>query len=356
MKKEQILEKGIVKEMKKGADDFKIEVPISDDIDIAELTEGDKDPLFVTVEALNPQVSKNHRVWTEEMMLNVADQIIAKKPDAYQGHLKDEDRATSTPTAKTIWLGAVVKHIAGKPRLFIKGYVMPYAKELKQYLKAAKASGKRVAVSVYGQAEQIWDNVKKTYDIQKFDLESIDWARPGSEGVVGSGYLSVASEMKGEVMDREEVIKSVTLSEMESLNPSVLESVRKQEAEKLATTIKEMEDKVAKVEETIKLYGEIKPDVVAEMSKSYDGLMDKYISDKVSEKIKSKSVQSIAIRQIVSEMKDTFKSKELVDQTIEKIVGSDEITSIIREMEATKQVINPGKDNRVESGRKYTKI
>jgi hypothetical protein len=67
---------------------------------------------------------------------------------------------------------------------------------LKQYLKAAKASGKRVAVSVYGQAEQIWDNVKKTYDIQKFDLESIDWARPGSEGVVGSGYLSVASEMK----------------------------------------------------------------------------------------------------------------------------------------------------------------
>jgi hypothetical protein len=78
-----------------------------------------------------------------------------------------------------------------------------------------------------------------------------------------------------------------------------LESVQKQEAEKLATTIKELEDKVAKLEETIKSYGGIKPDVVAEMSKSYDGLMDKYISDKVSEKIKSKSVQSIAIRQIV---------------------------------------------------------
>jgi uncharacterized protein YwgA len=52
MKKEQILEKGIVKEMKKGADDFKIEVPISDDIDIAELTEGDKDPLLLQLKLL----------------------------------------------------------------------------------------------------------------------------------------------------------------------------------------------------------------------------------------------------------------------------------------------------------------
>ena len=357
MKKEQIFEKGIIKEMNGDIESAKILVPMSDGVDISELVKGDKDPLFVTVEALNPQTSNNGRIWTEDMMHNVAEQIMSKKPDAYQGHLKEADRATSAPTAKTIWLGATVRQVSGKPRLFIKGYVLPYAQELKQYLKAAKASGKKVAVSVYGQAEQLWNKVKKAYDISKFDLESIDWARPGSEGVSGSGYLSIASEMKGELMERKEIIQSVTLSEMTELNKGVVKEITDEVEEKSKKTVSEMSDKLEKANDKIKAYGKITPEVVSEMSGSYDKLMSKYVEDSVASKVDSKSVQSVAVRQVIAEMEDNFRSKKLVDETIDKVVGSKEIKSIISEMAKNQTVINPGNDNRKqENERKYTKV
>lgn len=353
---EILKEKGIVQEMAGSESSLKIEVPLAKDVNVEELIKGDKDPLFVTVEAMNPQVSKNRRIWNESIINNVAEQILAKRPDAYQGHLKESDRASVTPTAMTIWLGATVKKVSGKSRLFIKGYVLPYAKELRQYLKAAKATGKKVAVSVYGQAEQKWNDVKKAYDVLKFDLESIDWARPGSEGVLGTGYLGLASEMKGEdIMDREEVLKSVTVSEMEENNPKLVKSIKDSAVkETKESVVSEMEGKINTIQEMVNAYEEAlpegvekKPEVVKEMVESHSSLVESYLDSVLEKKVTSSPVRSIVKKQIVSEMAGQFMTKELVDSTVDKTMQSEEVKGIIQEMKAN-VVINPAQDNRNE--------
>lgn len=352
--KNLVTEQGIVKEMTGDVKSLGIEVPFAEGVNIDELTKGDNDPLFVTVEALNPQISKNRRIWSESMIKDVANQIMSKRPDAYQGHIDEKDRQNVTPTAMTIWLGALVKDVEGKARLFIKGYVMPYAKELKQYLKAAKASGKKVAVSVYGQALQKWNSVKKAYDMLQFDLESIDWARPGGEGVPGTGFLQLASEMKkGDVMDREEMLKSVTVSEMKENNVALYDKIFKDGEESgKKSIVKEMSAKLEDAENRVKGFEnalpecvEKKPEVVSEMAKSHDNLIENYLDSALSSKKLADGVRSIVRKQVVSEMAGQFRTKELVDSSIEKVLGSEEIKSVVKEM-ASLKVVNPGEDNR----------
>jgi len=152
---------------------FDIKVPTAKGVDIKALMEGDDDPMFVVVEALNDGVSANNRSYSIETVESVAEQINSLKPDAYQGHLRDEDRPFANPDSKTIWVGAKVLTVDGKKRLFVKGYVLPYAKELKQYLRAAKAVGKKVAVSIYGTAKELV-NSSGIREVLNFKLESID--------------------------------------------------------------------------------------------------------------------------------------------------------------------------------------
>lgn len=344
---------GTLKEMAASTLDLKIDVPFSPGVDIDLLTQGDTDPLFVVVEALNPQTSKNGRIWTVESLHNMSEQINQLKPDAYMGHLKDEDRSTVAPTSMTIWLGSKVIEIEGKPRLFIKGYVMPYATDLKAYLRAAKATGKKVAVSVYGQVEQKYNRLKKAYDIIKFKLESIDWARPGSEGVPGFGYLKLAKEMEGDILEKEEILKSATLSEMVAFNPELVDEAKAeimQEMETQKSLVKTLEDEktalVSSSEET--------KATLAEMQKETNGLLASYIDSELESKVASASVRSIAKSQVMSEMADNM-SKTLVDETITKVIESPEIKSILAEMDKA-NVINPGIDNRTKTSSKFTKV
>lgn len=349
---EGLTEKGIISEM---SSDVGVDVPFAIGVDIKELTKDDDDPLFVTVEALNPQISRNKRIWSEDIIKDVAKQILSKKPDAYKGHLKEADRDSASPTAQTIWLGATMKNMDGKLRLFIKGYVMPYAKELKQYLRAAKAAGKRVSVSVYGEALQKWNSVKKAYDMLQFNLESIDWARPGSEGVPGTGFLQLASEMsKGdEIMDREDVIKSVTVSEMKSINEGLYKEIRQEgEVDAKNAIVQEMQTKIDEAEAKAKEFSDALPEgvektpsVIQEMVSSHNSLLESYLGGQIESKVSSKGVRSIVNRQVVSEMAGQFRTKALVDAMLEKVLSSEEVKCIVQEMKSQVNM-NPGEDNR----------
>ena len=188
---EQVSIFGSVKEMSDEADSGKINIALAGDVDISKLTEDDDDPMFVTVEVMNPQISKNDTRWTSEVIADVARQINENKPDAYMGHLRDEDRAYDTPEPQTVWLGASIQEVDGKPRLFTKGYVLPYAENLKKYLKTAALLSKDFGVSVYGTASQDWNETLNAWDIKDFELESIDWVRVGSKGTHDTKFLKV---------------------------------------------------------------------------------------------------------------------------------------------------------------------
>lgn len=392
MKLEKIHFEGTISEMQNKVDAFQINVPFASGVNVEELVEGDDNPLFVTVEALNPQISGNRRRWTEEALYQVAEQVNSLRPDAYQGHIKEDDRNSASPESQTIWLGAIVQEIAGKKRLFIKGYVLPYASKWRQYLQKAKAVGKRVAVSVYGKAYQIWNNTMKAYDISNFNLESIDWARSGSEGVKGMGYLQLTSEMsKGkQIMERTEILQSVTIGEMKEINPSIVEELKKETVSEMEeTNNKEKADLNSKLESANVVVGEMNElrktlkvakdkkvsDVISEMSarnsELESKLADNLINSEIAKKAKGENARGIIKKLVISEMSkvdvtedDTkrqryggFSNSEIkAKKSLDAVLSGPEAKSVIKEMTGSTD-INPNIDNRVPGEvRKFTSL
>jgi hypothetical protein len=353
-------ERAIVSEMAGKTTDLHIDVPTAPGVDMEALVQGDEDPLFVTVEALNPTISRNNRIYTEEVMEEMARQINESKPDAYQGHIKDENRGSEAPMSQTIWVGAKVIKVDGTPRLFIKGYVLPYAKERKQYLRARVASGKAATVSVYGEVEQMWNKVKKAWEILNFKLESIDWSRLGAEGVPTLGHMQLAKEMKGDIMEREEILKTTTLQEMSEVNPDVVEEAKEAGRKEVETDLKARAEKAETekqaLEDAIPDGAEKKPETLQEMAKEHSELLETYLDTTLEGKLANKAVRQVAKQRVMSEMAGSFRTKALVDSTIDKVLEEDEMKTIMQEM-AKPTTPNPAEDNRTSGEtRKYTKL
>jgi len=345
-----ITEPAIVKEM--NSDGMgEIDVPVDKTI-ISELSDGDKDPMFVTIEVINEGVSRNGRAYDKHVIESLAEQINENKPDGFYGHLADDERHTKFPEPQTIWLGAKVLEVGGKTRLFAKGYILPEAKTLRSYLKKAKVAGKNVAVSVYGLAKVVKDKVKNISIVQDMTLESIDWARPGAEGVLNMGLFSVTSEMaqdnkitEGEPMDRLEVLKSATFEEMQEANSTLL-------SEMVDSTVAEVESQYA--------------DVVAEMTAIKDELGDKPVSvikemtqklreyeldTQLRDKVESTTARKVIKQLVVSEMANGTE----VSESIDKVLNSETGKAIIKEMLEAAPKVAPMTEQPAVVARKWTK-
>lgn len=340
----------IVAEMTNGVETPVIDVPIDKEL-IEKVIDGDKSPLFVTIEVLNEGVSRNGRSWTKETLLSVAEQINAKKPDGYYGHLSDDERKLKYPQPQTIWLGAKVEEIEGKYRLFAKGYVLPEAGVLRTYLKKAKAVGKNVAVSVYGTAKAIQDRAKGIIHMQNFDLESIDWARPGSEGVRNMGIFSVTSEMtddskEGDSMKREEVLQSATKEELQGLEvvgEMITEAVASAN-EAPAEVVSEMTAvrEALGVDEGVSL-----TETVAEMTAR---LNEFEIDSQLTQKVEGHAARKVIKSLVVSEMT----ADETVEQTVDRVLAGETAKSVITEMVDKAPKVAPKVEQPAAVGRKFT--
>jgi hypothetical protein len=346
----------VVQEMSSdGSDQL---VPVNAEL-LQRVSEDDTAPVFVTIEVLNEGTSRNKRRWTKEHLQNVCEQINRKHPDGYRGHISIQERSTKAPEAETIWLGAVVKEVDGKARLIAKGYVLPYATKLRQYLKSAKAAGKNVAVSVYGTAAQAAKDAAGYILPNGFNLESIDWARPGSEGVVNSGLFQVTAEMtdgstkhKEDIVDREQTIKSAKKSELEELNPTVISEITDE-----ATQGKEAELQtvVAEMDEVTNALGldddsDKKPaEVIAEMRSQ---LNEERLENQLRSKVKNAEARKSIKHLVVAEMNDG----KGVDEAMTAALESPEGKNIIAEMLDAPPVVNPRIDRPGQiAQRRFTK-
>lgn len=342
--KNKYLIKGIVQEMSANPK----KVPFSKKVDYEKLIDGDKDPMFVTLEVLNPGVSANKRRWTHEMMQSVAKQINEKLPDGYMGHVKPEDRMSVNPESVTMWVGAKIVDIDGTPRLLAKGYILPYAKKLRTYLKKALSSGKKVAVSVYGEALQKWNRLDKVYDISQFDLESIDWARSGSEGVKPALVPVIAQETKEEM---EVILQEATLEQLKELRPDLVDALKEE-----FKTPEEPQDGEVKEMRTILGLGE-EADVIQEMKNREEErelLLDSYMDNQISTKIGRESIRPVFKKMVISEMEGSSVSS--IDKAIDIVLESDEGKLLIQEMSKDNPVDNQEDNRNKTNPRKFTKV
>lgn len=344
MLKELAIEYGTVSEMTKESESNMngIVVPIAEGVNLDLLTAGDEDPLFITIDALKPGRSENKRNYSLSEVRKIAKQVMELKPNGYLGHLTDDEKLHKYPDPVVIWIGATVAQYKGVERLFIKGYVLPKHDKFKDYLRRALATGTNIAVSIFGAAFQKWNKETRSIDISEFDLESIDFARSGAEGMPNSGFLKLTAEMiQGDDMTREEVLESVTVAEMRSINPEFVEQVENEATKGLKATVSEMSS-VLGVQETDDL-----KEVISEMI-SLNGELQQKVAENVVDRQLGQDVPSVAARALVkktilSEMKDY--SEEAVKTQVAEMLSSERGKAMIAQA-APSILMGGGEDNR----------
>ncbi len=171
------------------------DVPVYDDVDIAELTAGDDDPMFLTLKiAKDGMISgaPNKRHYSAEFVSEMARQIYEKRPVGNQGHVAKEDRATEYPTPVLYWVGT------SKVDDFLYGKAYVPIGETRDMSRRTRAAKGQLTTSLYGLGSQTWNAELGAWDIDpnSFALESIDLAPPERAGVPElAGVPHITSEM-----------------------------------------------------------------------------------------------------------------------------------------------------------------
>lgn len=338
----RITQETVIAEMSTDGLSGKIDVPVDADL-LREIVGDDASPMFVTIEVAREGKSRNNRYYGKKIIQSMAEQINSRHPDGYMGHLTDDERSHKFPEPQTIWLGATAKEVNGKAVLFAKGYVLPEAKSLRSYLRKAKAAGKNVAVSVYGKVRNAVRNTAGVLDLTNatFMLESVDWARPGSEGFPSQGQFMVTAEMvdnaKGEEMTKEEVVASLTADELKDMNPELVAEMTTEAVEAAKeTVVSEMTAESDKAVQTI-----------AEMQST----INQYeLKEQLRDKVRSPAARKVIEGMVLSEMTD----EATVAETVDKVLASESGKAVISEMIVAAPKVAAPVDRPVATARKYT--
>lgn len=311
----------------------------------------DSDPMFVTLQVAREGKSKNGRIYTAANMQEIADQINSKHPDGYKGHLTDEERKHKAPDAEAIWLGAkVATDKDGKISVYAKGYVMPSAKKRREYLQTAFDLGKNIAVSIFGSAKKaVYNSKEKGYDIEGLDVQSIDFARSGSEGIPNDGTLILTSEMvtndpKEDEMKREEVIASLKADELREHNPALVTEMET-EARKDHVAVSEM----TSIQEMVG--ADSAESAATNITEMKTKLNQFEINAEVDARVAAKSARPVIRRMALAEMADGVSVKETVD----KVLQTEQAKAIIKEMTGTPKVSPTNDDKSQPTARSFTK-
>lgn len=179
-------------------------VPISADIDYADLTKGDLEPTFITLPIGKANVkSANNRYYDAAWLTELMRQTIATRPVGLMGHLSGAERATAFPKESLHWVGAVLD---SDGIAWGKAYILGEARDrVRRY----KASGKSIATSIDATASGTWDESLKAYrmDATTLKLNQIDLAPADRAGIGDLARVPMlTSEMTQDVLDKEEPI------------------------------------------------------------------------------------------------------------------------------------------------------
>lgn len=168
------------------------DVPISPRVDLAALTAGDPDPLFVTRPlGVLGGVSQNGLVYDETLLSEIEQQSVGKV--ARQGHVAESNRSWEFPNDVAIWVGV----LRSGDTLLGKSYIYP-GTAFNQMVRKRKAAGGTLSNSIWGNSAivEMPDGSRRSLGLE---LESIDFvpAERASLEALG-GAIVTTSEMSSE--------------------------------------------------------------------------------------------------------------------------------------------------------------
>lgn len=281
-------------------DSMTIDVPIDPAL-LTKIKAKDANPQFVTLEIISG-VSTSKRRWKPEHLERVARIVNERRPVGYKGHIPEKDSPTAFPPIHTMWLGAVTKRVGEKCYLYLKGYNKPT--EIRDEIDLGMVD----AVSIYGDST-LRRGADGVLDVVDFQLESIDWARKGRNGMP-SRVVSITAEMKddetrgGKKKVETAEIAALTEQELRSNNPTLVELITRKTADEFQTKLGEQTAAV-------------------EAAKA-DTLTLKNLREKLG--LKDDADIVAAVTELVEDLKTTTKAtiSELKEKAIVKIAGDNE--------------------------------
>lgn len=251
-------------------------VPVDPSIDISAVTAGDTDPKFVNVEVIRAGQSGNKRRYGNA----VIDEISTLTPglQGFLGHPDPSKYGFEFREPQSIWVGSITQTLEdGSKRCIAKCYLFKTS-ALREWIPASIAAGNPMTVSINGTADVI-NNGEFLDVLHMTSLDSIDWANPGTEGVVTSQAISVVTELKNntlggnsmaEVLSAQEIIKNATVTEFKAFNPTgfngVINSITVQELQAANPTVyASIQDSARITEMQLSVDGTEKPVKLTEM-------------------------------------------------------------------------------------------
>jgi hypothetical protein len=207
----------------------------------------DEDPQFPIIR-IEEGLSNNGFDWKPDILHSVAEQVNSEQPVGYMGHIRPEDDRWAFPEPITVWLRGRVteeptrdkKKTAGTfvKALYVKGYMLPIEK-----VRTMLATGVLRTTSWRGKSDvrYLKGGIRQP---TRFKLESIDWSRPGKNAMTAE-LVTVTAEQTGRREDVEGTeIAKLTLSDLTTHNPNLVELIKREAASELRVKVAEMEGEV----------------------------------------------------------------------------------------------------------------
>lgn len=206
-----------------------VNVPVDPRIDIDTITAEDPSPKFVNVEVLRKGTSGNNRRYNNKVVEQTTSMIPGTQ--GFLGHPDPSKAGFEFREPQCIYVGAAtLPDETGDLRTVAKAYLFKDS-PLRTWIPASIAAGNPMTVSINGNADVLRNG--DCFDVLKMnDLQSIDWANPGTEGMPTSQAMSVVSEMNNKTggnnmseTSTQDIIKGVTLTELKAYNPVAYNAV-----------------------------------------------------------------------------------------------------------------------------------
>lgn len=205
------------------SDNTVINVPVHPSINIDVITADDPNPRFVNVEVIRGgTVSGNNRRYNNENVRQVNRMVPGVQ--GFLGHPDPSKYGFEFREPQCIFVGSALDTMEdGAVRCIAKCYLFK-SSHLREWIPKSIAANNPMTVSINGRADIIRSG--EYIDVVTVnELESIDWANPGTEGIGSSKAMSVVREMENlnnggmEDMDVKEILKSATVTEFKAFNP-----------------------------------------------------------------------------------------------------------------------------------------
>ena len=207
-----------------------INVPIHPSINIDVITADDPEPRFVNVEVIRGgTISGNNRRYNNENVRHINKMVPGVQ--GFLGHPDPSKYGFEFREPQCIFVGSMLDTMEdGSVRCIAKCYLFKSSR-LREWIPKSIAANNPMTVSINGRADVIRSG--EYIDVVTVnDLESIDWANPGTEGISSSKAMSVVREMEnnnngGNTMEVKDILKNATVTEFKAFNPDGYSSMVK---------------------------------------------------------------------------------------------------------------------------------